>query len=80
MSVAATGLGHHGSLVSDTESVRSDRGRKRHLAGSGCAREHFRVEPEDIRVLFEVLFDVRRDLRKVLWLLEGDDDEEEEDA
>jgi hypothetical protein len=38
------------------------------------------VEPEDIRVLFEVLFDVRRDLRKVLWLLEGDEDEEEEDA
>jgi len=39
------------------------------------------MEPDDIRVLFEVLFDIRRDVRHTLWLVEGgDDDEEEEDA
>ena len=56
------------------------RASKRHLAATGGVGQHFGVEPEDMRVLFEVLFDLRRDLRKVLWLLEGDDDEEEEDA
>jgi hypothetical protein len=36
------------------------------------------VEPEDMRVLFEVLFDLRRDIERVLWLLEGEEDEEED--
>jgi hypothetical protein len=40
--------------------------------------EHFGVEPEDLRVLFEVLFDLRRDINRVLWLLEGEEDEEED--
>jgi hypothetical protein len=37
------------------------------------------VEPDDVRVFFEVLFDIRKDTRRVLWILEGDDDEEEEE-
>ena len=37
------------------------------------------MEPEDIRVLFGALFDIRADVRRALWLLEGDDDEEEEE-
>ena len=37
------------------------------------------VEPEDVRLLFEVLFDIRQDVRRALWLLEGDDDEQEEE-
>ncbi len=43
------------------------------------AGDHLEMEPEDIRVLFEVLFDIRSDLRRALWLLEGEDDEEEEE-
>ncbi len=43
------------------------------------ASHHLGMEPEDIRVLFEVLFDIRSDVRRALWLLEGEDDEEEEE-
>jgi hypothetical protein len=38
------------------------------------------MEADDVRVLFEVLFDIRKDTRRVLLILEGRDDEEEEDA
>ena len=37
------------------------------------------VEPEDVRLLFEVLFDVRTGVHHTLLLLEGDDDEPEEE-
>ncbi len=36
------------------------------------------MEPDELRLLFEVLFDIRADLQHVVWLLEEDDDEEEE--
>ena len=43
--------------------------------------DHRVVEPEDVRLLFEVLFDIRHGVHQTLVLLEGDDDgEEEEDA
>jgi len=38
------------------------------------------VEPEDIRLLFEVLFDFRSGVHRALWLLEEEDDEEEENS
>jgi hypothetical protein len=38
------------------------------------------VDPDDVRVLFEVLWDIREATRRTLRILEGDDDEEEEDA
>jgi len=37
------------------------------------------VEPEDVRLLFEVLFDIRKGVRRTLLLLEGEDDEQEEE-
>ena len=37
------------------------------------------VEPEDVRLLFEVLFDIRQDVRRAVWLLEGGDDGQEEE-
>jgi hypothetical protein len=37
------------------------------------------VEPEDVHLLFEVLFDIRIGVRRTLLLLEGDDDEQEEE-
>jgi hypothetical protein len=37
------------------------------------------VEPNDVRVLFEVLWDIREDTARILRILEGDDDEEEEE-
>jgi hypothetical protein len=38
------------------------------------------VEPEDIRLLFEVLFDIRSGAHRALSLLEEEDDEEEENG
>ena len=45
-------------------------------------RHHFGVEPDDIRLLFEVLFDIRLGVQRTVWLLESDDEdgEEEEDS
>jgi hypothetical protein len=37
------------------------------------------MEPDDVRVLFEVLFDIRDDTQRTLRILEGDDDEAEEE-
>jgi hypothetical protein len=37
------------------------------------------VGPYDVRVLFEVLWDIREDTQRMLRILEGDDDEEEEE-
>jgi hypothetical protein len=50
--------------------------------GQGAARSTIEgMEPEDIRLLFEVLFDIRTGVRRTLWLLEKEDgDEEEEDS
>jgi hypothetical protein len=59
--------------------VCSARGPRRHLVALPPADDHLGMEPEDMRVLFEVLFDIRSDVRRALWLLEGEDDEEEEE-
>jgi hypothetical protein len=38
-----------------------------------------RVDARDEQVLFETLFEIKRDIGRVLRLLEGDDDEQEEE-
>jgi hypothetical protein len=44
------------------------------------ARSRIRaMEPDDVRVPFEVLFDIRDDTQRTLRILEGDDDEAEEE-
>jgi hypothetical protein len=51
------------------------------LVGGLEPRHDFCVEPDDIRLLFEVLFDIRQGVQRTVWLLESDDeDEEEEDS
>jgi hypothetical protein len=59
--------------------LRSGFARERGRPGHCSLRPLVAVEPDDVRVLFEVLFDIRKDTRRVLWILEGDDDEEEEE-
>jgi hypothetical protein len=50
-----------------------------HLAASVSRREHSLVEDRDVRLLFEVLFDIRRDVEEVLSLLRDEDEDGEED-
>jgi hypothetical protein len=51
---------------------------KLRLIGADSPRQALDVEPEDIRLLFEVLFDIRSGVHRALWLLEEEDDEEED--
>jgi hypothetical protein len=37
------------------------------------------VDAPDEQLLFEAIFDIKRDVRRVLRLLEGDDNEQEEE-
>ena len=39
-----------------------------------------RVEPDEVELLFGVLFDIRRDVEEALMLLREDEDGEEDDA
>ena len=39
-----------------------------------------RMEPDEVELLFRVLFDIRRDVEEALVLLREDEDAEEDDA
>jgi hypothetical protein len=50
------------------------------LVSTRGLRQPLDVEPEDIRLLFEVLFDIRSGAHRALSLLEEEDDEGEENG